>query len=54
MAKCPQCNRRKGKRPCPALDAKICESCCGKFRGVEIQCPIDCPIFKRSNVDRQN
>ena len=53
MAKCPKCNRRKGKRPCPVLEAPICESCCGKLRGHEIQCALDCPVFTRSEAEKK-
>ncbi len=53
MAKCPQCNRRKGKRLCPALNAEICETCCGTRRIKEIPCPLDCPIFQRTELERK-
>lgn len=41
MAKCGFCSQRKGKRPCPALQA-ICSECCGRHRGHEIECPTTC------------
>lgn len=53
MAKCPKCNRRKGKRPCPVLGEPICESCCGRLRGTEIQCTLDCPFFRRAEADKK-
>ena len=53
MAKCPKCNRRKGKRPCPVLDTQICESCCGRLRGGEIECTLECPVFSKTEVERK-
>ena len=44
--KCPSCNRRKGKRPCPALRKDICAQCCGEKRVLEIQCPSDCSFLE--------
>ena len=52
-ARCPKCERRVGKRPCPVLDAKICERCCGSLRGVEIACTSDCPVFRRADLDHK-
>jgi hypothetical protein len=42
MASCIYCERRAGKRACPALGGEICPQCCGKHRLVEIECPPDC------------
>jgi len=53
MAKCPKCNRKKGKRPCPVLEAEICESCCGRLRGGEVECTLDCPVFSKTEVERK-
>jgi hypothetical protein len=39
---CPICERRKGKRTCPAKGAKICSECCGANRERSIACPLDC------------
>lgn len=39
---CAHCQRRKGKRSCPALTGVICPVCCGKHRGVDLACPSDC------------
>ncbi len=39
---CPLCGRRKGKRACPAKGVRICSTCCGSKRKVEIACPDDC------------
>ncbi len=39
---CAICDKRKGKRACPAKSAKICASCCGSQREVSIACPLDC------------
>jgi hypothetical protein len=40
---CPSCQKRKGRRDCPALGQRICAVCCGTKRLVEIRCPDDCP-----------
>jgi len=42
MAKCPKCERKKGKRFCPALDTSICATCCAEHRLTTIPCPQDC------------
>jgi hypothetical protein len=39
---CSYCDRRSGKRSCPALGGVICASCCGRHRLREIACPSDC------------
>jgi hypothetical protein len=39
---CPLCQKRKGRRLCPAKGETICAHCCGTKRRVEIQCPDDC------------
>lgn len=43
--KCILCDQRKAKRYCPAKKRQICPQCCGEKRGVEINCPLDCPYF---------
>ena len=40
--KCILCDRRKGKRFCPAKNTSICAQCCGEKRVIEINCPSDC------------
>lgn len=58
--KCDLCNKRKGKRYCPAKRTEICPVCCGQKRGIEIDCPLDCQYFiegqknhsKRVNKER--
>jgi len=47
MAKCPLCSQRSGKRLCPAKGVKICPTCCGTMREVEIECPSDCAYLKQ-------
>lgn len=42
MASCPLCQKRKGRRACPAKGEAICSVCCGQKRRVEIACPEDC------------
>jgi hypothetical protein len=39
---CPLCEKRRGKRACPAKSEAICSQCCGAKRRVEIDCPEDC------------
>jgi hypothetical protein len=43
--KCVLCEQRKAKRYCPAKRTYICAICCGEKRGVEINCPLDCPYY---------
>jgi hypothetical protein len=43
--KCILCELRKAKRYCPAKKMQICAVCCGEKRGVEINCPLDCPYY---------
>lgn len=43
--KCILCEQRKAKRYCPAKRGQICAVCCGEKRGVEINCPLDCPYY---------
>lgn len=45
MAKCVKCNKRKGKRHCPALGKSICSLCCGQLREKEIHCPASCSFL---------
>jgi hypothetical protein len=47
MKKCPQCNSRKAKRFCPALDESICSLCCGQLREKEVHCPSACPFLSK-------
>jgi hypothetical protein len=42
---CPLCDKRRGRRGCPALGRQICAVCCGTKRLVEIPCPADCPYL---------
>ncbi len=45
---CPICQKRKGKRFCPAKGEKICSICCGTEREVTIDCPSECPYLAAS------
>ena len=45
MAKCVKCDKRKGKRHCPALGQSICSLCCGQLREKEIHCPPSCSFL---------
>ena len=56
MAKCASCDKKKGKRNCPALGSAICPECCGTKRQKEIDCPLDCFYLGKSKeyfTDRQ-
>lgn len=46
MAKCAKCERRKGKRHCPALEGGICPQCCAEHRLNTIACPKDCSYLQ--------
>jgi len=46
MSKCPKCQKRKGRRHCPALIAEICSRCCGEHRLRSISCPPDCTYLE--------
>lgn len=45
-APCVRCRAERGRRACPALDGPICPACCGRHRGVEIECPPHCKYFR--------
>jgi hypothetical protein len=45
---CPICQRRKGKRACPAKGEAICSQCCGREREVTIGCPFDCVYLQEA------
>ena len=44
--KCVLCERRKGKRYCPAKSTMICAQCCGEKRILEIDCPESCEYLQ--------
>lgn len=59
--KCILCEQKKAKRYCPAKHDKICATCCGTKRVVEINCPKDCPYLgmgleyqAHASFDKQN
>ena len=52
--KCILCEQRKAKRYCPAKKTQICPVCCGEKRGVEINCPLDCPYFVEGQKYQQD
>ena len=54
MAKCPLCSQRSGKRFCPAKGVKICPTCCGTKREIEIECPSDCAYLKQGRRYESN
>lgn len=45
---CPLCEKRRAKRFCPAQGAAICPLCCGTYREVTLDCPLDCPHLRAS------
>lgn len=47
MARCSLCGK-KAKRYCVKLEDSICSLCCGTKRGSEIDCTLDCDIYKNS------
>lgn len=51
--KCVLCEKRKPKRYCPAKKTTICTVCCGEKRGVEINCPLDCPFYVEGQKHHQ-
>jgi hypothetical protein len=48
--RCPLCDERKGKRPCPAKGQPICTQCCGEKRILEINCPESCAYLKEGRA----
>jgi len=46
MAKCTRCGSGGAKRPCPALDADLCASCCARNQRRPIPCPPDCQFLR--------
>src|SRR5262249_51151830 len=56
MAHCPLCAERPSKRYCPAKETKICSTCCGSKREIEIDCPSTCSYLQAGRnyeVDRR-
>lgn len=51
---CIYCNQNSGDRECPALGGYICSRCCGKHRGIKINCPPDCHYFKKHEQYQQS
>ena len=49
MAVCSICERRKGKRTCPAKGAKICPQCCGEHRERTLDCPFSCTYLQQAH-----
>lgn len=45
---CTLCETRREKRFCPALQARICATCCGTHREVVLDCPSDCSYLKQA------
>ena len=42
MALCHICNKRPGKRKCPAVAGDICAICCARDRMISLSCPATC------------
>jgi hypothetical protein len=47
---CAICEKRKQKRFCPALHARICPQCCGEQREVRLDCPSDCVYLRQARL----
>jgi len=45
---CAICEKRKEKRFCPAIHARICPQCCGEQREVTLDCPSDCVYLQQA------
>ena len=45
---CSICEKRKGKRFCPAVHGRICPQCCGEQREVTLDCPSDCIYLQQA------
>ena len=45
---CAICEKRKEKRFCPAVHARICPQCCGEQREVTLDCPSDCIYLQQA------
>ncbi len=52
-ALCVYCHEERGRRSCPALGGLICPSCCGRHRGVEVDCPPHCKHFREHEEYRR-
>ena len=48
--RCAICEKRKQKRFCPALHARICPQCCGEQREVRLDCPSDCAYLRQARL----
>jgi len=51
--KCVHCRKAKAKRYCPAKQDEICPKCCGEYRGIEINCPLDCEYYIEGQKNHQ-
>lgn len=49
-APCKLCQKRRGRRHCPALGADICPSCCGTERENTIDCPQSCEYLQEARL----
>ncbi len=49
-APCKLCQKRRGRRHCPALGADICPSCCGAERENTIDCPQSCEYLQEARL----
>lgn len=49
-APCKLCQKRRGRRHCPALGADICPSCCGAERENTIDCPQFCEYLQEARL----
>ncbi len=51
--KCVHCRKAKAKRYCPAKKDEICPKCCGEYRGIDINCPLDCVYYIEGQKNHQ-
>ena len=51
--KCVHCRKARAKRYCPAKRDEICPKCCGEFRGIDINCPLDCEYYIEGQKNHQ-
>lgn len=45
---CSICEKRKEKRFCPAVHARICPQCCGEQREIVLDCPNECIYLQQA------
>ena len=46
---CKICQKRRGRRFCPAVNGDICSLCCGTEREVSLSCPLSCQYLQEAH-----